>query len=42
PKRALDYYKQALNLYKDCLPDGHENQIDLEINIERLTKEMPA
>ncbi|CAF4063576.1 unnamed protein product [Rotaria sordida] len=39
PKLAIDYYKQALSVYQYCLPEWHESRIDMELNIERLSKE---
>ncbi|CAF1336626.1 unnamed protein product [Rotaria sordida] len=38
PILALNYYKQALDVYKDCLPEWHGHRLDMELNIERLSK----
>ncbi|CAF4342385.1 unnamed protein product [Rotaria sp. Silwood2] len=39
PISAIDYYKQALTIFQNCLPEWHESRIDIELNIERLSKD---
>ncbi|CAF1264472.1 unnamed protein product [Rotaria sordida] len=40
PMLALNYYQQALAIYKTCLHPWHFNVWSLELNIERLSEEL--
>ncbi|CAF4002695.1 unnamed protein product [Rotaria sp. Silwood1] len=39
PILAIDYYRQALTIFQNCLPEWHESRIDMELKLERLSKE---
>ncbi|CAF4343138.1 unnamed protein product, partial [Rotaria sordida] len=36
-KLALDYYKRALIVYKQCLPSGHYTRWNIELEIQQTT-----
>lgn len=33
---ALEYYKQALIIYEQCLPYGYQDRLNMELEIARL------
>jgi hypothetical protein len=37
---ALDYFKRALEVYKQCLPSWHDERWNIEWLIEQLTAEI--
>jgi tetratricopeptide (TPR) repeat protein len=37
---ALDYYKRALEVYKQCLPSWHDDRWNTEWIIEQLSEEL--
>ncbi|CAF3154645.1 unnamed protein product [Rotaria sp. Silwood2] len=38
PKLVLNYYKQALVVYEQCLPASDEDRLELESDIQRLSE----